>query len=444
MTRRPVTVHLTSLGCAKNTVDSQTVAAQLHAAGAVLVSEPDGADIALVNTCTFIEDASQESVDAILELAELRRSQRCGRLVVFGCLAQRYGDELRELIPEVDVLAGTGALGDVVRCCLDRSVSGVLSPAPEKAPLAGAAREAIGASAYVKVGEGCSQKCSFCIIPKLRGPLRTRPIAEIVDEVSALSSAGIREVNLVGQDTTAFGRDRSGKERLADLLLALDRVEGLDWIRVLYAYPARLSDRLIEAIATCDRVCNYLDIPLQHVDEAVLRSMGRGTSERTVREVVRRLRRGIPQLTLRSTFLVGFPGETDDAFQRLRDFVEECRFERVGVFAYSAEEGTPAASMDGQVPQDVAHARREELLALQSTIHREHNQGLVGTRCKVLVEGLADGLLRVGRTSAQAPEVDGVVILDGGGAEAGEMVEVEVTGCDGYDLVGVLTGKRWP
>ena len=443
MTRRQVTVHLTSLGCAKNTVDSQTVAAQLDEAGATLVEEPDGADIALINTCTFIEDASQESVDAILELSALRRHQRCGRLVVFGCLAQRYGDKLRELIPEVDVVAGTGALGDVVRCCLDRSLSGVFDPPPEHAPLAGTARAGLGASAYVKVGEGCSQTCSFCIIPKLRGPLRTRPIAEIVDEVSTLALAGVREVNLVGQDTTAYGRDRDGDERLADLLLALDRVEGIDWIRVLYAYPARLSDRLIEAIAVSDHVCKYLDIPLQHVDDAVLRAMGRGTSERTVREVVHRLRRGIPQLTLRSTFIVGFPGETEDAFGRLRDFVEECRFERVGIFAYSAEEGTPAATMDAQVPGEVGRARREELLTLQSVIHREHNLSLVGTRHKVLVEGLADGPLRVGRTAAQAPEVDGVVILDGGEAEAGEMVEVEVTGCDGCDLVGVLTGRRW-
>jgi len=441
---RRVTVHLTSLGCAKNTVDSQTVATQLRDAGAELVSEPDGADIALVNTCTFISDASQESVDVVLELARLRQQGRCGRLVVFGCLAQRYGDELRELIPEVDVLAGTGALADIVTCCLDRSVEGVLCPPPEQAPLAGAQREGVGASAYVKVGEGCSQECSFCIIPRLRGPLRTRPIAEIVDEVSTLAVRGVREVNLVGQDTTAFGRDRAGHERLADLLRALDRVEGIDWLRVLYAYPARLSDRLIEVIASSERVCNYLDIPLQHVDDAVLRAMGRGTSERTVRGVVERLRRGIPGLTLRTTFLVGFPGETEEAYRRLRDFVEECRFERVGVFAYSAEEGTVAATMDGQVPAEVARARRDDLLQLQSSIHERHNRDLVGTKQRVLVDGMVDGPLLVGRTSAQAPEVDGVVILDGGELEIGEMVEVEMTGWDGYDLIGTPTGRRWP
>jgi len=441
---RTLTVHLTSLGCAKNTVDSQTVVEQLRAAGAVLTADPDGADVALINTCTFVEAASQESIDAILQLARLRQQGGCGRLVVFGCLAQRYGEELRELVPDVDVFAGTGALADVVKCCVDGSLSGVLRPPPDRAPLAGAHRTGLGPSAYVKVGEGCSQRCSFCIIPKLRGPLRTRPIEEIAAEVTALVSDGVREVNLVGQDTTAFGRDRAGNERLADLLLALDGVEGLDWIRVLYAYPARLSDRLIEVIAASERVCNYLDIPLQHVDDAILRSMGRGTSERAVRDVVRRLRSGIPALTLRTTFLVGFPGETESAFERLRDFLEEIRFERVGVFAFSAEEGTAAATMDGQVPAELAEARRDELLALQADIHREHNEALIGSRQKVLVEGLVDGPLVVGRTAGQAPEVDGVVILDDSDVQSSEMVEVEVTGCDDYDLVGTVTGRRWP
>jgi ribosomal protein S12 methylthiotransferase len=444
LTRR--TVHITSLGCAKNQVDSDVMAARLTAAGATLVDDPADADVLLVNSCTFIEDATQESVNATLGLGDLKTEGRAQRLVVAGCLAQRYGEKLTELMPEVDAVVGTGGIDRIEELCLTDESGAIHVPAPECGSLDGLSRVELhrGPSAYVKVGEGCSQRCSFCVIPDIRGPLRTRPIAEIVTEVQALVQRGVREVNLVGQDTTAFGRDRPGRERLPDLLRALDAVDGLTWIRLLYAYPARLSDRLIETMAGCGKVCAYLDIPLQHVDGGVLRAMGRGTSERTVRRVVQRLRDGIPGLTLRTTFLVGFPGESESAFARLMDFVAQSRFERVGVFAFSAEEGTVAAGLDGQLSMATAQARRNALMELQQGIHLEHNEALVGTRQTVLVDGYDEGPLLVGRTAAQAPEVDGQVILDGGTADAGELVEVEVVGVSGYDLVGVIRGTRSP
>ena len=364
--------------------------------------------------------------------------------MVAGCLAQRYGDELQQLIPEADVIVGTGGVDEIARHCLDEHAPRLWLPSTDRGGLDGRVRAEHhrGPSAFVKVGEGCSQRCSFCIIPALRGPLRTRPVREIVAEVEMLAARGVREVNLIGQDTTSFGRDRPGAERLPDLLQALDQVDGVRWIRLLYAYPARLSDRLIRTIAEAERVCAYVDIPLQHVDDAVLRSMARGTSERTVREVVRRLREGIPGLTLRTTLLVGFPGERERAFDKLMQFVAETRFERLGAFAFSPEEGTPAARMTEQVPPEQRQARLDALMELQRRIHLEYNAALVGTRQPVLVEGLVDGPLLIGRTEAQAPEVDGHVILDGGEQRAGDVIEVEISGYEEYDLVGRAVGPE--
>ena len=426
------------------------MASQLGVLGARVVEDPADAEVLVVHTCTFIEDASQESVDAVLALARHREGGRCRKLVISGCLAERYGETLLELMPEVDLVAGTGAVHQVAELCLGEQV-GVVRPPPQCAALDGTVRAGShrGSSAFVKVGEGCSQQCSFCIIPQLRGPLRTRPVASIVGEVRALVDQGVREVNLIGQDTTAFGRDR-GKERLPDLLWALDDIEGLDWIRILYAYPARFGERLIEAMRDGKRVVPYVDVPLQHVDDGVLRGMGRGTSERTVRELVQRLRTGIPGVAIRTTFLVGFPGESEAAFDKLMDFVAEARFERMGVFPFSPEEGTAAALMPGQLPEEAREERWAALMALQESIHLEHNESLVGTRQRILVEGLEQGPLLTGRLATQAPEVDGCVILDGGDVEPGQMVNAVITGVDGYDLVARVDreqaprDRRWP
>ncbi len=436
------TVHLTSLGCAKNLVDSEVMAARLVGAGVGIVEEAAGAQVLLVNTCTFIEDATSESVDTILELAQHRADGHCERLVVVGCLAQRYGDELRELLPEVDVFVGTGGVDGIVEACLGLRPQAVQLPDPDRAPLDGALRATLdrGPSAYLKIAEGCSQRCSFCVIPALRGPLRSRTVADVVDEARALVAAGVKEINLLGQDTTGFGRDRPGNERLADLLAALDPIPDLAWIRLLYAYPARFSDRLIQIIDGADQVCPYVDVPLQHVDDQVLRGMARGTSEDTVRSLVERLRTGIRDVAIRTTLLVGFPGETDAAFQRLMDFVGESRFERMGAFAFSPEEGTPAATLPDQVPTELRTERLDALLSLQARIHREQAAALVGTTQTVLVEGMVEGPLLVGRTRHQAPEVDGQVILDSGDVDPGEIVEVRITGHGDVDLIGEVGG----
>ncbi len=438
------TVFLASLGCAKNQVDSEGMIARLVGAGSVVVDQPEAADVILVNTCTFVEAATQESIDTILELAEQKKAGRCRRIVVAGCLAQRYAGQLRELMPEVDVVLGVAALDGVVDACCAVAPDAVVVPAADEAPLDGLPRAGLarGPSAYLKIAEGCSRTCAFCIIPQLRGPLRSRPIAEIVREAEALAASGARELILVAQDTTAYGRDRGGRSQLPALLEALDGVAGVDWVRVLYAYPAHFSTRLMETIADLPRVVPYVDVPLQHVDSGVLRAMGRWTSERTVRALVARLRARIPGLTLRTTMLVGFPGETEAAFRKLLDFVAEARFERLGAFAYSPEEGTPAALLPRQIPDAVRQERLDELMALQLEIHEAHNRALVGTRLPVLVEGLRDELLLVGRHAGQAPEVDGDTILDGV-AEPGELLEVELTGVDGVDLVGRPTGRRW-
>lgn len=443
---RAIALHLTSLGCAKNLVDSEVMAARLVGEGVRIVDEPDAADVLLVNTCTFIEDATSESVDTILELGRLRTEGRCQRLVVVGCLAQRYGEQLGELLPEVDVFVGTGGLAKAVDACLGRDARPLHLPDPDQAPLAGHERTVLdrGPSAYLKIAEGCSQSCSFCIIPALRGPLRSRTIDDVVREARSLVRTGVREINLLAQDTTAFGRDRPGRERLADLLYALGEIEDLAWIRLLYAYPARFGDRLIRAIDGIDRVCPYVDIPLQHVDDRVLRGMGRGTSEGAVRGLVGRMRRGIRDLALRTTLLVGFPGETDRAFRSLMDFVAEVRFERLGAFAFSPEEGTPAAEMPDQVSREERTERLEALLALQSTILEENARASVGQVRPVLVEGLVEGPLLVGRTRRQAPEVDGKVIVDGAEVQPGAILPVRITGVDGADRVGEVVKEAEP
>ncbi len=441
----PVALHLTSLGCAKNLVDSEVMAARLVGEGVRLVDDPTGADVLLVNTCTFIEEATRESVETIVELGQLRAGGRCQRLVVVGCLAQRYGEELGELLPEVDVFVGTGGLARAVDAVLGRDRTPLHLPDPDQAPLAGHERTVLdrGPSAYLKIAEGCSQSCSFCIIPALRGPLRSRTVEDVVREARSLAATGVREINLLAQDTTAFGRDRPGGERLADLLVALGEIRELAWIRLLYAYPARFGDRLVRTIDEVERVCPYVDVPLQHVDDAVLRGMGRGTSEKTVRDLVERLRAGVSNLALRTTFLVGFPGETEAAFQRLLDFAAEARFERMGAFAYSPEEGTPAAQMPNQIPAEVRAERLDALMSLQATILEHNALDSVGHVRSVLVEGLVEGPLLVGRTERQAPEVDGQVIVDGAELEPGTIAPVRITGVDGADRVGevVETGE---
>ncbi len=438
-------VHLVSLGCPKNLTESELMLGALVNAGFEVTLDPEEAQVLVVNTCAFIEPAKKESIEAILEAAELKQRASGKRLVVAGCLSQRYGDRLLELLPEVDIFVGTGnflELPDLLR----------RTEAPEKRPIpyAGAAhllpnhrvaRVKTGDffTAYLKISEGCNHRCAFCVIPKIRGPHESRPLDDVVAEARMLAASGVREINLIAQDLTAYGRDLDPPASLARLLHALDGVEGLHWIRLLYCYPNFVTDELLDAVASLPKVVKYIDMPLQHADDAVLRAMRRERSVTGVRRLLDRARKRIPGVVLRTSFIVGFPGETEEAFGRLVDFVREQEFDRVGVFAYSREEDTAAFAMPGQVPQRIKRERRARLMETQAEISYRKNRGLIGREIEVLVEGAVPGrLARLrGRAQGQAPEIDGAVFFKGE-AEAGEFVHVRIENALTYDLRGYL------
>jgi ribosomal protein S12 methylthiotransferase len=434
-------VHLLTLGCPKNLADSELMLGALTGAGFQVTLDPGQAQVLIVNTCAFIEAAKRESLDAILEAAELKSSGRGKRLVVAGCLSQRYGAELAEKLPEVDVFVGTGNFLD-----LPELLRRTEAPEARPVPYAGAAHLLAGSEAprvasgdfftsYLKISEGCNHRCSFCIIPKIRGRHESRPLTDLVAEARMLARRGVREINLIAQDLTAYGRDLDRPASLATLLRELSAVEELRWIRLLYCYPNFVTAELLDAIAELPKVVKYIDMPLQHADDAMLRAMRRERSGEALRRLLARIRERIPAVTLRTSFIVGFPGESDAAFGTLVDFVREIEFERVGVFTYSREDNTAAAEMPGQVPERVKRARRSELMRTQADISLRKNRGLVGREVEVLVEGPIPGTrTRVrGRTRAQAPEIDGAVFLRGD-AEAGEFVRARVDRALSYDL----------
>ena len=440
------TLYLLSLGCPKNRVDSEVMLGTLLDQGYRLVDEPREAEVVLINSCAFIGEAKQESIDAILEHAQLKETARCKTLVVAGCLTQRYADVLQAEMPEVDFFVGTSAyprIAEIIRGERDRaSIPNPDYIADSKTPR----RNSMPAwTAYVKISEGCDNKCTFCIIPTLRGLQRSRTINDIVEEAHRLVAAGAVELNLVAQDLTAYGHDLPGKPRLHDLLRALREVPAR-WIRLHYAYPRDFPDELIEILATQPNVARYLDMPLQHIADPVLRRMKRGRDAAWVRKLVRKLRDGVPDLTFRTSFIVGFPGETDEQFQELYDFVEELRFDKVGVFQFSQEEGTPSFDLDGQLPQRVKAQRQKKLLGLQRRISKAHQQALVGRTLDVLIEGVSDetDLLLEGRWQGQAPEIDGKVYVNRGEARPGQIVRVEIEQAGDYDLVGGIVGADGP
>jgi ribosomal protein S12 methylthiotransferase len=400
----------------------------------------------VVNTCGFIESAKEESVDAIVELAELKRSGRCRKLVVTGCLVQRHADELARALPEVDHFLGTGAYPDVARIVSDAQAKRLVVPDPEFVHSAATPRVSSLPShtAYLKISEGCDNACAFCIIPRLRGPQRSRPLEDVVAEAEALARGGVLELSLVAQDLTAYGTDLPGRPRLHALLRALARVDGVRWIRLHYAYPRDVPAALVETIADEPTIVKYLDMPLQHSSDRLLRAMKRGRDAPFLRRLLARLRARVPGIALRTSLIVGLPGETARDFEGLVRFVEEERFERLGVFEYSAEEGTAAAEMPGQVPQKVKRARFERLMELQQRISREHQRAMIGRRLEVLVEGRAEETehLLAGRHAQQAPEIDGLTYLNEGVAYPGEIVTVEVTDASDYDLVGRVVARE--
>jgi ribosomal protein S12 methylthiotransferase len=439
-------VHLLTLGCPKNLVDSELMLGALGAAGYGLTLDPAEADVLVINTCAFIEAAKKESIDAILEASELKAARPGRRLVVAGCLAQRYGAELRDQLPEVDIFVGTGNFLDLPD--LLRSTE---SPELRPIPYPGAAhllpglempRARTGAvfSAYLKISEGCNHRCSFCIIPKIRGLHQSRPAAELVAEARALAQSGVRELNLIAQDLTAYGRDLAPPASLATLLRSLAGIEELRWIRLLYCYPNFVTSELLDAVAELPNVVKYIDMPLQHADDGMLRAMRRERSGAALSRLLDRIRTRLPEVTLRTSFIVGFPGEDDAAFARLQEFVRESQFDRVGVFTYSREENTAAHELAGQVPERVKRARRAELMQTQAGISRNRNRALIGSEVEVLIEEQLPARARLrGRIAGQAPEIDGAVFLTGE-AEEGDFVRARIEKALTYDLHGRAMG----
>ncbi len=437
-------IAMVSLGCPKNRVDSEVILGLLGARGYTLTEIPEAAEIIIVNTCTFIEKATNESIETILQYAALKTTGNCSLLVVAGCLTQRYQEELREELPEVDLFIGTGeyqriadlvleaeSKGRVVATGVPEYIHDHLTPRISTTPFY---------SSYVKIAEGCSNPCTFCIIPRLRGDFRSREMNSIVEEVKTLVSKGTKEINLVAQDTTAYGRDLAKPVTLKELLKKLSPIDGLQWIRLLYCYPTLLGDDLLDVIAKNEKVVNYIDLPLQHIDDKILKAMKRGTREKMIRSLLQRIRKRAPDAALRSAFIIGFPGEGEKEFDNLCNFIEEARFDHVGFFTYSREEGTPAAEMPGQVPEEVKEKRYDRLMKLQQKISLEKNRAHVGKKVKILVEGLSDetDLLLKGRADFQAPEIDGITYISAGEAEVGEIREAIITDAHPYDLVGEL------
>ena len=441
-------IYLLTLGCSKNRVDSEIMLGTLVERGYALVDDPKDAETILVNTCAFIGEAKQESVNAILEMAEHKKSGKCETLIVTGCLTQRYAEELNGELPEVDHFLGTGAyaqVGDILAA--DAAPRSVI-PDPEYIHSASTPRinSLPGYKAFLKISEGCDNKCAFCIIPKLRGGQRSRPIGDIVKEAQHLASLGAVELNLIAQDLTAFGYDQPGRPKLHELLKTLCDEVDVRWIRLHYAYPRDFPDALIDVIANEPKIAKYIDMPIQHASDKLLRSMKRGRDSRFLKLLLSKLRARIPNLVMRTSFIVGMPGETEEDFQQLMQFVKEQRFERVGVFEYSQEEGTAAGEMEGQLDARIKSKRRSQLMALQRKINREQNKAMIGRRIPVLVEGSSPETehLLVGRYEGQAPDVDGITYINDGLGYPGEIVTVEVTQTADYDLVGKIVARGEP
>jgi ribosomal protein S12 methylthiotransferase len=444
------TYAFVSLGCPKNLVDSERMLGKLAQAGYALTPDADGADVVVVNTCGFIEPARQESLAVINEMLDLKKQGRVGKVVVAGCLAERKKDELLQIVPEVDHIVGVFGredIADVVQKTLASpkrkrgSEAGeqrsLFRPAPVRA-LEDTARLRVTLRhyAYLKISEGCDRLCTFCAIPGMRGKHVTKPIELVVAEAQELANDGVRELILVAQDTTYYGLDFYGKTRLADLLRELDQVDGLDWIRILYAYPMYFTDELIDVIAGAQKIVPYLDMPLQHINDRLLRLMARRVNRRETEDLLATLRRAIPNLVLRTTFIVGFPGETEAEFEELIEFVRETSFERAGVFAYSYEPDTPATRLDGHLPEDVKEERRGRLMEAQQEVAFGWTQKQIGAELDVLIDGPDPDMpnYALGRSYADAPDIDGVVRVKGKGLRPGDLVRVKVTGADGYDL----------
>jgi ribosomal protein S12 methylthiotransferase len=439
---------LITLGCPKNLVDSERMAGLLGLDGYDMVREPEESDFVVINTCAFIDDSRTESHATIREMLEVKKQGKTRGVIVAGCLAQREKDKLLEMYPGVDQLVGVFGRDEIVAAA-QRLLTGlheqrtVFRPAPTRA-LADTQRLRITPRhlAFLKISEGCNRGCTFCSIPQMRGKHASKPIEAVVAEAEELAAEGVKELVIVAQDTTFYGVDMYGKPRLDELLRRLERIDGVRWIRLMYFYPMYVTDELLDAIAASEKVLPYIDIPLQHIDDDVLRRMRRATTREKTERLLDRLRARIPKLVLRTTLIAGFPGETEEQFGRLLDFVQRRKFERLGAFSYSHEPTTPSGTMDGHLPEEVRRARRDQLLAAQQKVAFAWSQAQVGRQMDVILDGPVPGQARafIGRTYADAPEVDGAAYVSGEGLAAGQIVSCEIVAAKGYDLIGVANG----
>lgn len=442
-------IGVVSLGCPKNLVDSETMLGLIHEENYEITNDPSEAEIIIVNTCGFIESAKEESINTILQMAEYKKSGSCKYIIVTGCLSQRYAEELFNELPEADAIAGVEVydeIGSIIKCVmngerfimLERSKPDVIYTSKET--FLPRILTTPSYTAYLKIAEGCDNCCSYCAIPKIRGPYRSKPMAQVLKEAKALADNGVKELIVVAQDTTRYGEDLpGGKLLLADLLKELNKIESLKWIRVMYCYPNNFTDELIETFASLDKVCKYVDLPLQHASNRLLASMNRYDTREEVETLLAKLRKRIPEIVIRTTFIVGFPGETDADFEELKEFVEQQRFENAGVFAYSQEEGTVAGAMPNQIPDEIKQERYHELMALQAQISEEIHKDTEGQTLEVLVEGIEeDGSgLHYGRSYREAPDIDGLVFIENpGDIKPGCFVKVNILQGFTYESVG--------
>ena len=431
-----------SLGCDKNLVDSEVMLGLLAEKGYGFTDDEMEADVIVVNTCCFIGDAKEESVNTILEMAEHKKDAKCKALIVTGCMAQRYKQEIIDEIPEVDAVLGTTTYDSIIEA-VEEAFGGehmLKCEDIDRLVLTNAKRMLTtgGHYAHLKIAEGCDKHCTYCIIPYIRGQYRSFPMEDLLQEAKNLASNGVKELILIAQETTVYGMDCYGRKALPELLTKLCEIEGIEWIRILYCYPEEITDELIAVMKKEKKVCHYLDIPIQHSEDRILKRMGRRTNRAELISLVEKLRKEIPDIVLRTTLITGFPGETEEEFNNMVDFVDKMEFDRLGVFPYSAEEGTKAAEMDGQIPEDIKESRRDEIMALQQEISAEKEERRIGQEMSVLIEGyLYEDDIYIGRTYMDAPKVDGNVFVR---AEeeliSGDIVPVRITGANEYDLMG--------
>lgn len=436
-----------SLGCDKNLADSEEMLGLLTAGGHEITDDETQADAIVINTCCFIKDAKEESVETILEMAEYKKTGSCHALIVTGCMAQRYQKEIIEEVPEVDAVLGTTSYGDIVKA-LEEAVAGNHFEEfrdIDYLPDTGSKRVLTtgGHFGYLKIAEGCDKHCTYCIIPKLRGKFRSVTMERLIAQAEDMAEQGVKELILVAQETTVYGKDLYGKKSLHILLKKLCEIRGIRWIRILYCYPEEIYDELIETIRDEKKICHYLDIPIQHASDRILKRMGRRTSKQELIDIVGKLRKEIPDIVLRTTLITGFPGETEEDHEELKEFVDEMEFDRLGVFTYSPEENTPAAEMADQVPEEVKEERRDELMELQQEISYDRGQDRIGQELLVMIEGkVADESAYIGRTYGDAPKVDGYIFVQTGELlMTGDFAKVRVTGALEYDLIGVLSDE---